>query len=144
MRNGVIDLPSKRFHRREAISKGFRSKFELDVAKWFVEEKLSVEYEPCKIKYTVPESQHVYTPDFQPLKKDNIYLEAKGYFSAADRKKMLHVIRSNPEIEFRMILQNSSMKISKRSKTTYAMWCDKNNIEWCDWKDKTKLKRWCK
>lgn len=130
--------------RKEAYANGYRSKFELDVAKWFSEQSISVEYEPCKIKYTVPESQHSYTPDFQVKKNTSIYLEAKGYFSAADRKKMIHVIRSNPEITFRMILQNSSMKISKRSKTTYAMWCDKNKIEWCDWSDKKKLRSWCK
>lgn len=133
-------MPSKRFHRREAISKGYRSKFELDVSKWFTENKIEVLYEPCKVKYTVPESQHSYTPDFQIGANESILIEAKGYFSAADRKKMLHVIKSNPNITFRMILQNSSMKISKRSKTTYADWCDKNQIEWCDWKDKTKLK----
>lgn len=136
-------MASKWFHRKEAYSKGFRSKFELDVSKWFEENKLGVVYEPCKIKYIVPESLHSYTPDFQPKGDGTVFFEAKGYFSAADRKKMLHVIKSNPEIVFKMILQNSSMKISKRSKTTYAMWCDKNKIEWVDWKDKTKLKRWC-
>jgi len=144
MNGGVIVLPSKRFHRREAVSKGFRSKFELDVSKWFEENKIKVSYEPCKVKYTVPESQHSYTPDFQIGTNESILIEAKGYFSAADRKKMIHVIRSNPNITFRMILQNSTMKISKRSKTSYADWCDKNGIEWVDWKDKTKLKRWCK
>lgn len=136
-------MAGKRFHRKEAYSKGFRSKFELDVSKWFEENKLEVVYEPCKVKYTVPESLHSYTPDFQPKASGTIFFEAKGYFSVADRKKMLHVIKANPEMVFKMILQNSSMKISKRSKTTYADWCDKNKIEWVDWKDKTKLKRWC-
>lgn len=142
---------SLRRSRKEAYSKGFRSKFELDVSKWFEENKLEVVYEPCKVKYTVPESLHSYTPDFQPrgsgTKSDlgrTIFFEAKGFFSLADRKKMLYVIKSNPDMIFKMILQNSSMKISKRSKTTYADWCDKNKIEWCDWKDKTKLKGWCK
>lgn len=137
-------MKSKRYYRKEATANGYRSKFELDVSKWFAENNVEVEYEPCKIQYTVPESQHSYTPDFKVKSTGTVYLEAKGYFSAADRKKMLHVIKSNPDITFRMILQNSSMKISKRSKTSYADWCDKNKIEWVDWKDKTKLKRWCK
>lgn len=144
MNGGVIALHGKRYHRKEAYSKGYRSKFELDVSKWFTENKIKVEYEPCKISYIVPESRHSYTPDFKVKSNGTVFLEAKGYFSAADRKKMLHVIESNPSITFRMILQNSSMKISKRSKTTYAMWCDKFGVEWCDWKDKDKLKEWCK
>lgn len=148
MNVGVTDLLSntktKRAYRREAYSKGFRSKFELDVYKWFNEYNLDVIYEPCKIQYTVPEKQHSYTPDFQPKSIGTVFFEAKGYFSQADRKKMLYVIKSNPQVTFKIIFQNSQMKISKRSNTTYADWCDKNNIEWCDWKDKSKLKRWCK
>lgn len=130
--------------RKPAYDAGYRSKFELDVSKWFEEQKIKVTYEPCRISYIVPESRHNYTPDFQVKENKSVYLEAKGYFSAADRKKMLHIIESNPSITFKMVLQNSMMKISKRSKTTYAMWCDKFGIEWCDWKDKEKLKRWCR
>ena len=137
-------MASKRFHRKEAYGAGYRSKFELDVSKWFEEQKIKVTYEPCRISYIVPESRHNYTPDFQVKENKSVYLEAKGYFSATDRKKMLHIIESNPTITFKMILQNSMMKISKRSKTTYAMWCDKHSVEWCDWKDKEKLKEWCK
>lgn len=130
--------------RKPAYDAGYRSKFELDVSKWFTENKIKVTYEPCRISYIVPESRHNYTPDFQVKENKSVYLEAKGYFSAADRKKMLHIIESNPNINFKMILQNSMMKISKRSKTTYAMWCDKHNVEWVDWKDKDKLEEWCK
>jgi len=129
--------------RKPAYDAGYRSKFELDVSKWFEAQQIKVTYEPCKISYIVPESRHNYTPDFQIGKETTVLYEAKGYFSAADRKKMLHVIESNPTVKFKMILQNASMKISKRSKTTYAAWCDKFGIEWCDWKDKNKLKEWC-
>jgi hypothetical protein len=43
-----------------------------------------------------------------------------------------------------MIFQNADAKINKRSKTSYAAWCDKFGIEWCDFRDKEKLLEWLK
>ena len=48
-----------------------------------------VTYEPDKLTYTVPASKHVYTPDFKL--SETAYIEGKGIWDAADRKKMLLV-----------------------------------------------------
>lgn len=132
---------SKRQARKGAYAAGYRSVFELRVNTWMKEQGLEIPYEPCKIEYVVPTTRHKYTPDWMV---DTTIYEGKGYFSAADRKKMLHIIESIPGLTVRMIFQNSQTKINKRSKTSYADWCDKFGIEWADFKDKEKLIEWLK
>ena len=34
-----------------------------------------------------------------------------------------------------MVFQNPNIKINKGSKTSYADYCDKNNIKWMNYKD---------
>lgn len=133
---------SKRQARKGAYAAGYRSVFELRVNTWMKEEGLDIPYEPEKIAYVVPASNHKYTPDW---KVGNVVFEGKGYFPPAERKKLLHIIESNPDITVRMVFQNAQTKINKRSKTSYADWCDKHNIEWVDFtRDKEKLLEWFK
>jgi len=133
---------SKRQARKGAYAAGYRSVFELRVNTWMKDEGLDIPYEPAKIEYVVPASNHKYTPDW--MVGDVVY-EGKGYFAAADRKKMLHIIESNPGLTVRMIFQNAQAKINKRSKTSYADWCDKFGIAWADFnRDKEKLLEWLK
>lgn len=124
---------SKRQARKKALVEGFRSNFELSIAKWLESKGIPFQYEELKLKYTVPETQKTYTPDWQINQNPNIIYESKGRFTSVDRKKMLLVKKSNPEITIRMIFQNASVRLSKKSKTTYAEWCDKNQVEWCEW-----------
>lgn len=130
---------SKHSARQGAYAAGYRSVFELRVNTWMKDEGLNIPYEPEKIAYVVPASNHKYTPDW---KVGDVIYEGKGYFAASDRKKMLHIIESNPGLTVRMIFQNAQAKINKRSKTSYADWCDKFGIEWADFKDKEKLLEW--
>ena len=57
-------------------------------------------------------------------------LETKGYWDAEDRRKIKAVMRDNPDIDLRMVFQAPFNKISKKSKTTYAQWCEKHGIKW--------------
>lgn len=111
--------------RKRNSSTQFRSKFEERLSKRLL--KLGFTYEPYKINYTVPEQQHKYTPDFV---KGKLIYELKGRFTASDRKKMKLLVEQHPEFDFVMVFQNPDIKINKNSKTTYAMWCEKNNIGW--------------
>ena len=104
----------------------FRSKLEERVATLLQELGVSYEYEPTKVSYTI---EHTYTPDF--LLPNYTYLETKGYWDAADRRKVLAVKRDNPEIDLRMVFQSPYNTISKSSKTTYAKWCERHDIPWC-------------
>ena len=103
----------------------FRSKLEERVATLLMTLGVSYEYESTKVPYTI---QHNYTPDF--VLPNYVHLEAKGYWAAEDRRKILAVKKDNPELDLRMVLQSPYNKISKRSKTTYAQWCDRHGIPW--------------
>ena len=87
-------------------------------------------YESEKLSYTI---EHNYTPDF--VLPNYKYLEAKGYWAPADRRKILAVKRDNPGIDIRMVFQSPYNTISKKSKTTYAKWCEKHDIPWTSYKD---------
>jgi hypothetical protein len=99
----------------------FKSKFE----KTFSELYPQLEYEKDKIKYTV---EHTYNPDWKI--KENTYIETKGLWRSSDRAKMLHVKEQNPLITVYMVFQNPNNKLSRVSKTTYGMFCDKHGIQW--------------
>ena len=104
----------------------FRSGLEEKVADLMVELGVKYEYESTKVPYQI---MHNYTPDFLLL-PSGIYLECKGYWDAADRRKIKAVKEQHPEIDLRMVFQNPFNRISKKSKTTYAKYCDKLNIPW--------------
>ena len=106
----------------------FRSKLEERIADLLKELGVSYEYETHKISYEI---LHIYTPDF--ILPNGIILEAKGYWDAADRRKIKAVIDQVPFIDIRMVFQNPYNKISKKSKTTYAKWCEERGIPWCSY-----------
>ena len=83
------------------------------------------EYETEKVPYTIP---HLYTPDF--FLPNGVVLECKGYWDADDRRKIKAVKQQHPELDLRMVFQAPFNTISKKSKTTYAKWCDKHDIPW--------------
>ena len=103
----------------------FRSGLEEQVAKLLSGLGISYEYESEKLGYTI---EHHYTPDF--VLPNYVYLETKGYWSPSDRRKILNVKKSNPEVDLRMVFQAPFNKINKNSKTTYAKWCEKHDIPW--------------
>lgn len=109
---------------------GYRSGLEVKVAKQLEQAGVSVEYETQKIRYTIPESVHTYTPDF--VLPNGIIVESKGRLVVADRKKHLLIQQQCPDLDIRFVFQNSKNKITKGSKTTYADWCLKNNFLYAD------------
>ena len=113
-----------------AIKYGFRSGLEERVAEQLDQLGVSYTYEKVKLKYIKPASSHVYTPDFQL--PNGIIVETKGRFLAPDRQKHLLVKRHNPDLDIRFVFSNSNARISKASKTTYAMWCRKNGYKFAD------------
>ena len=102
-----------------------RSGLERQVAELLDELKIEYAYEPKWFEYVI---EHKYVPDF---KIGNIYLEAKGYFPPDQRRKMKAVKKANPDLDIRLVFQAPYNKISKKSKTTYAKWADKNGFPWC-------------
>jgi hypothetical protein len=113
-----------------AIKYGFRSGLEERVAEQLDQLGVEYTYEKVKLKYIKPASQHIYTPDF--VLANGIIVETKGRFLAPDRQKHILVKRHNPELDIRFVFSNSNARISKASKTTYAMWCRKYGYKFSD------------
>ena len=103
----------------------YRSGLEEKVANLLEGLGVSYEYERKRVPYTI---QHNYCPDF--VLPNHVHLETKGYWDAADRRKIKAVKKDNPELDLRMVFQSPYNKISKKSKTTYAMWCERHDIPW--------------
>jgi len=103
----------------------FRSGLERRTAQLLRQRKVKFEYEKTRLPYLVEETRH-YTPDFRL--PNGIFIETKGRFTSADRKKHLLVKKQHPDLDIRFVFSNPRAKIRKGSKTSYADWCDKHGF----------------
>lgn len=113
----------------------YRSGLEFDFANDLQALGLPVAYEQDRLTYV---KSHNYTPDFKIT--DSVYIETKGRWTGTDRTKMLLAREQNPDVTFILVFQDPHIKLSKRSKTTYATWCNKNGFHWCGYGDSRALK----
>ena len=116
--------------RKKKSSRTFRSGLEERVAELMTELGVSYEYETTKIAYTI---SHNYCPDF--VLPNGIILETKGYWDSEDRRKIKNVKEQNPDMDIRMVFQAPFNTISKKSKTTYAQYCERLGIPWTSFHD---------
>jgi hypothetical protein len=116
--------------RANAIRHGWRSGLEEKVANALTEAGIPFTYEKTKVKYIKPASEHQYTPDF--VLDNGIIIETKGLFTALDRQKHMLVKRQHPHLDIRFVFSNSKARLSKSSRTTYAMWCVKYGYMYAD------------
>ena len=89
-------------------------------------------YEADRIKYVIPASKHTYTPDFTVT--SNVFIETKGLWTSADRKKACLIKEQHPQTTILYVLYRDQ-KLSKKSPTTYLQWAEKNGLEACLFKD---------
>ena len=89
----------------------YRSKFEETVIKNLKTKKIKFFYERERIKYVQPILHRSYLPDLY-FPSTNVYVELKGRFTIADRKKHLW-IRDSTDYDIRFCFQNSRVKIPK-------------------------------
>ena len=124
-------MPRKRVTKKQAgVKHGYRSGVEETISQLLTENNIDGEYEKHKVKYTIPTTDHVYTPDFKL--PNGIFIETKGRFVMEDRKKHLLIKSQHPNIDIRFVFQNSRNKIRKGSPTTYADWCKKHGFLYAD------------
>jgi hypothetical protein len=112
------------------VEAAYRSGLEEAVAEQLRQAGVVAAYEEEKIPYVTPATPHKYTPDFKL--PNGIYIETKGRFETADRKKHLLIKEQHPELDIRFVFTRSKSTISKTSKTTYADWCLKNGFQYAD------------
>lgn len=108
----------------------YKSKFEQAVSKVLGKK---VKYEPDKLKFTQPAVERTYIPDWKI--KTGVYIETKGKLDLESRKKMVWVKEQYPEFTFYFLFQNAHNRLTKRSKTTYAEWAEKNGFQWAHFPD---------
>ena len=119
--------------RQQAMAQGWRSGLEENVAASLKARGAVFTYEELVLKWESPAQMHKYTPDFvvTTLTGKEIVIETKGYWTAADRKKMALIVAQHEELDIRIVFQNPNNRLSKVSKTTYAAWCEaKLGIPW--------------
>jgi hypothetical protein len=116
--------------RQAALKHGYRSGLEDTVGNQLTTAGVTYKYEELVIEYTKPEKVHKYTPDF--ALRSGVIIETKGRFLTDDRQKHLLVKKQRPDLDIRFVFSNSKTKISKQSKTTYAMWCEKHGFLYAD------------
>jgi hypothetical protein len=116
--------------RQRAIAEGYRSGLEETTAEYLTSQGVGYKYEELVIAYKEPEKTRKYTPDFEL--PNGIIIETKGRFLTADRQKHLLIKQQHPHLDIRFVFSNSKSKLSKISKTTYAMWCEKNGFLYAD------------
>lgn len=90
---------------------------------------IEYEYEPHAFEWQ-PRPRR-YVPDFliRTASGKEIYIECKGHMDLDDRKKILATAEQHG-IDIRLVFQKPGNKIRKGSKTSYALWCEKNGIPW--------------
>jgi len=94
-------------------------------------------YESAKLPFSL---HRTYTPDFSA---DGIHVEVKGWWPPEDRAKLKAVRLANPNDIILVVLIRPELTISKGSKTTYSMWCDKWGINWVPYNKDPALLRQC-
>lgn len=104
----------------------YRSGFEEKVALALQGAGVSFSYETLSLPYVLEKK---YKPDF--ILPNGVILEVKGLWTGSDRTKHMKVREAHPDLDIRFVFMNAHNRLSKRSKTTYAQWCDKKGFKWC-------------
>ncbi len=105
-------------------SGGKRSTFEDTLATNMKLSGLPFEYEPadCHLGYML-----AYIPDFRL--PNGIIVEAKGFFDATDRTKMIRVRQANPSADIRFVFMKDN-KLYSGSESRYSDWCKRYGFKY--------------
>lgn len=86
---------------------------------------VNAKYEPVTFPFV--KMAH-YKPDWEITNR--LYVETKGYFSPSNRGNLLAFKEQYPEIEIFLVFAAPYNKLSSKSKTTYAQWCEQHGFRW--------------
>jgi len=101
----------------------YRNRFEAKVGATLPD---TFQYEAMRLPFVLT---HQYLPDWIDEDSKSI-VEAKGRFTATDRRKHLAIKAQYPDWTVTIVFQNPDRPLNKGSKTTYGGWCDKHGIAW--------------
>jgi hypothetical protein len=109
----------------------YRSWFEVDIAIDALERDIPFDYELHHIIYREPETVRKYKPDYFVRRKTDgtlLIVEAKGRWTAQDRKKMCYVTEQNPDLDIRILFERDNRLSKSKRSMTYTAWCTKKGI----------------
>lgn len=102
-----------------------RNKFESRIKAFLSQQKVIHEYESQSFPYVI---EGRYTPDFPiTTPTTSFYLETKGFFRQADRRKMVAVKKANPTLDIRFLFYPDR---KGKTKPEYLRWCKKYGFPW--------------
>lgn len=116
----------------------YRSGFEKDLARDLEQRGIEFKYEHNTYRYWLkkPRSrceacganavieEHNYTPDFFI---GDLIIEAKGKFSARNRRTILAMKEQHPELDIRMVFMADNW-LTKKHLSRYSDWCKKYGV----------------
>lgn len=117
-------MSTKRHHPK------YRSKYEKRIGEDLRKRKRRAEYEPQspEIRYVLPKR---YIPDWKL--PNGVFVEAKGYFPAKDRSKLLRVRKENPDLDLRILFQSANNRLTKSPNSMmYWQWAEKHGFPWAE------------
>jgi hypothetical protein len=137
-----VPQPRRTNQRRAAKTAGYNSGFEHTVASYLEKKGVPFEYElhsfgweehlptahcrTCDTKACY--KKRSYTPDFFVGNPNSpIIIETKGIFTVHDRKIALAMKEQHPDVDLRYLFLRDN-KLSRKSKTRYSEWCQKNGL----------------
>jgi len=127
----------KKRAKKKYPNKKHRSKFETSFNNLCIVNGYTLGYETSVLPFVTPPEKRRYYPDWTI--KEGWYIETKGRLDAAGRKKLVFIRQQHPMARILVVFQRHQNKIYKTSKTTYSQWCDKEGIEWCDFKQPERI-----
>lgn len=132
-------------NRKKKPRKPYRSNYEDNIAHWLEDNGIDFTYETYSYEYQGPVRKNRsrcaecgakelvydgwYTPDF--FVGDHLVIEAKGRFTAADRRKIKAVIATVPELRDKLVMMfMCDNKLSRVAKMRYSDWCEQEGIDY--------------
>lgn len=134
---------------------GWRSGLEVLTGKLMQDLNINYCFEGDVLIWVPLPIEHKYHPDFRLLTPDGephltregriLIIETKGRFMPDDMAKQLALKLQHPEADIRLVFQGAHKWFRKAKRMSYAGWCEKHGIKYCDFKDlKAVLPLWMK
>ena len=123
----------------------YRSMYEDNIASWMEANGIKFTYETYSYQYEAPVRKNRskcgecgsknlvfdgwYTPDF--FVGSRLIVEAKGRFTAADRRKIKAARDSVPELKEKLVMMfMTDNKLNRSAKQRYSDWCKQEGIDY--------------
>ena len=108
----------------------YKSKLESDFAELLFKNGVQAKYEARRFEFV--RLAH-YLPDWEV--NPTLYIETKGYFSPRNRADLLSFREQHPGVEIFLVFSQPRNRLTAKSKTTYAEWCERHKFRYSHIRD---------